>query len=108
MSENIKQVTDDSFESDVLKSAVPVLVDYWAEWCGPCKAIAPLLEEVAREYNGKITVAKVNVDENQQIPQKYGIRGIPTLMLFKGGNIEATKVGALSKSQLSAFLDSNI
>ena len=108
MSENIKQVTDDSFESDVLKSTVPVLVDYWAEWCGPCKAIAPLLEEVAREYSGKITVAKVNVDENQQIPQKYGIRGIPTLMLFKGGNIEATKVGALSKSQLSAFLDSNI
>ena len=108
MSENIKQVTDASFEADVLKSAVPVLVDYWAEWCGPCKAIAPLLEEVAREYSGKITVAKVNVDENQQIPQKYGIRGIPTLMLFKGGNIEATKVGALSKSQLSAFLDSNI
>ena len=108
MSENIKHVTDDSFESDVLKSAVPVLVDYWAEWCGPCKAIAPLLDEIAREYSGKITVAKVNVDENQQIPQKYGIRGIPTLMLFKGGNIEATKVGALSKSQLSAFLDSNI
>ena len=108
MSDNIKQVTDDSFEADVLKSTVPVLVDYWAEWCGPCKAIAPLLEEVAREYSGKITVAKVNVDENQQIPQKYGIRGIPTLMLFKGGNIEATKVGALSKSQLSAFLDSNI
>jgi thioredoxin 1 len=108
MSENIKQVTDASFEADVLKSTVPVLVDYWAEWCGPCKAIAPLLEEVAREYSGKITVAKVNVDENQQIPQKYGIRGIPTLMLFKGGNIEATKVGALSKSQLSAFLDSNI
>jgi len=108
MSENIKHVTDASFEADVLKSAVPVLVDYWAEWCGPCKAIAPLLEEVAREYSGKITVAKVNVDENQQIPQKYGIRGIPTLMLFKGGNIEATKVGALSKSQLSAFLDSNI
>ena len=108
MSEHIKHVTDDSFEADVLKSTVPVLVDYWAEWCGPCKAIAPLLDEVAREYSGKITVAKVNVDENQQIPQKYGIRGIPTLMLFKGGNIEATKVGALSKSQLSAFLDSNI
>ena len=108
MSEHIKHVTDDSFEADVLKSDVPVLVDYWAEWCGPCKAIAPLLDEVAREYSGKITVAKVNVDENQQIPQKYGIRGIPTLMLFKGGNIEATKVGALSKSQLTAFLDSNI
>ena len=108
MNEHIKHVTDDSFEADVLKSDVPVLVDYWAEWCGPCKAIAPLLDDIAREYSGKIKVAKVNVDENQQIPQKYGIRGIPTLMLFKGGNIEATKVGALSKSQLSAFLDSNI
>ena len=108
MSEHIQHVTDDSFESEVLKSDVPVLVDYWAEWCGPCKAIAPLLDEVAREYSGKIKVAKVNVDENQATPQKYGIRGIPTLMLFKGGNIEATKVGALSKSQLSAFLDSNI
>lgn len=108
MSENIQHVTDDSFESDVLKSEVPVLVDYWAEWCGPCKAIAPLLDDIAREYSGKIKVAKVNVDENQQTPQKYGIRGIPTLMLFKGGNIEATKVGALSKSQLAAFLDSNI
>jgi thioredoxin 1 len=108
MSEHILHVTDDSFESDVLKSDVPVLVDYWAEWCGPCKAIAPLLEDIAREYTGKIKVAKVNVDENQQTPQKYGIRGIPTLMLFKGGNIEATKVGALTKSQLSAFLDSNI
>ncbi|MSQ51801.1 MAG: thioredoxin TrxA [Betaproteobacteria bacterium] len=108
MSEHILHVTDDSFESEVLKSDVPVLVDYWAEWCGPCKAIAPLLEDIAREYTGKIKVAKVNVDENQQTPQKYGIRGIPTLMLFKGGNIEATKVGALSKSQLSAFLDSNI
>jgi thioredoxin 1 len=108
MSETIQHVTDDSFDAEVLKSDVPVLVDYWAEWCGPCKAIAPLLEDIAREYSGKIKVAKVNVDENQQTPQKYGIRGIPTLMLFKGGNIEATKVGALSKSQLSAFLDSNI
>jgi thioredoxin 1 len=108
MSEHIHHVTDDSFESEVLKSDVPVLVDYWAEWCGPCKAIAPLLDDIAREYTGKIKVAKVNVDENQQTPQKYGIRGIPTLMLFKGGNIEATKVGALSKSQLAAFLDSNI
>lgn len=108
MSENIQHVTDDSFESEVLKSDVPVLVDYWAEWCGPCKAIAPLLDDIAREYSGKIKVAKVNVDENQQTPQKYGIRGIPTLMLFKGGNIEATKVGALSKSQLAAFVDSNI
>lgn len=108
MSEHILHVTDDSFESEVLKSDVPVLVDYWAEWCGPCKAIAPLLEDIAREYTGKIKVAKVNVDENQQTPQKYGIRGIPTLMLFKNGAVEATKVGAMTKSQLTAFLDSNI
>ena len=108
MSANISHVTDASFDSDVLKSDAPVLVDYWAEWCGPCKAIAPTLEEVAKEYTGKLKVAKVNVDENQEIPRKYGIRGIPTLMLFKNGNIEATKVGALSKSQLTAFLDSNI
>ena len=108
MSEQILHVTDDTFDSEVLQSQSPVLVDYWAEWCGPCKAIAPTLEEVAREYSGKLKVAKVNVDENQQIPKKYGIRGIPTLMLFKNGNIEATKVGALSKSQLTAFLDSNI
>ena len=108
MREHIHHVTDDSFESEVLKSDIPVLVDYWAEWCGPCKAIAPMLDDIAREYTGKIKVAKVNVDENQQTPQKYGIRGIPTLMLFKGGNLEATKVGALSKSQLAAFLDSNI
>ena len=92
----------------MLQAQSPVLVDYWAEWCGPCKAIAPTLEEVAKEYSGKLKVAKVNVDENQEIPRKYGIRGIPTLMLFKNGNIEATKVGALSKSQLTAFLDSNI
>ena len=108
MSDNIQHVTDDTFESEVLQSQNPVLVDYWAEWCGPCKAIAPTLEEVAKEYSGKLKVAKVNVDENQEIPRKYGIRGIPTLMLFKNGNIEATKVGALSKSQLTAFLDSNI
>ena len=108
MSENIQQVTDDTFESEVLQAQSPVLVDYWAEWCGPCKAIAPTLEEVAKEYSGKLKVAKVNVDENQEVPRKYGIRGIPTLMLFKNGNIEATKVGALSKSQLTAFLDSNI
>ena len=108
MSDLIKHVTDDSFESEVLKSDVPVLVDYWAEWCGPCKAIAPILDQVAQEYGGKLKIAKVNVDENQQTPQKNGIRGIPTLMIFKGGNLEATKVGALSKSQLSAFLDSNI
>ena len=108
MSQEIHHVTDDTFEVEVLQSPGPVLVDYWAEWCGPCKAIAPTLEEVAKEYSGKLKVAKVNVDENQEIPRKYGIRGIPTLMLFKNGNIEATKVGALSKSQLTAFLDSNI
>jgi thioredoxin 1 len=108
MSDNIHHVTDATFETEVLQAQSPVLVDYWAEWCGPCKAIAPTLEEVAKEYSGKLKVAKVNVDENQEIPRKYGIRGIPTLMLFKNGNIEATKVGALSKSQLTAFLDSNI
>jgi thioredoxin len=108
MSEHIQHVTDATFETEVLQAQSPVLVDYWAEWCGPCKAIAPTLEEVAKEYLGKLKVAKVNVDENQEIPRKYGIRGIPTLMLFKNGNIEATKVGALSKSQLTAFLDSNI
>ena len=108
MSDNIRHVTDDTFEPEVLKSEVPVLVDYWAEWCGPCKAIAPVLDEVAREYTGRLKVAKLNVDENQEVPKKYGIRGIPTLMLFKNGNIEATKIGALSKSQLTAFLDSNI
>jgi thioredoxin 1 len=101
-------VTDDTFEAEVIKSSNPVLVDYWAEWCGPCKMIAPILEEIAGEYTGKVTIAKLNIDENPQTPPKYGIRGIPTLMLFKDGNVEATKVGALSKSQLTAFLDSNI
>jgi thioredoxin 1 len=108
MNEFIHHVSDATFEPEVLKSEVPVLVDYWAEWCGPCKAIAPVLDEVAKEYSGKLKVAKVNVDENQEIPKKYGIRGIPTLMLFKNGNVEAQKVGSLSKSQLTAFLDSNI
>ena len=108
MSEHIRYVTDTTFSADVLQSPLPVLVDYWAEWCGPCRMIAPLLEEVAQEYAGRLTVAKLNVDENQQTPQKYGIRGIPTLMLFKNGNIEATKVGAVSKSQLTAFIDSHI
>ena len=108
MSEHIHHVTDDTFEAEVLQAQDPVLVDFWAEWCGPCKAIAPTLEEVAKEYSGKLKIAKVNVDENQEIPRKYGIRGIPTLILFKNGNNEATKVGALSKSQLTAFLDSNI
>ena len=108
VSEKIVYLSDDSFESDVLQSEGPVLVDYWAEWCGPCKMIAPILEEIADEYDGRITVAKLNIDENAGTPPKYGIRGIPTLMLFKGGEVEATKVGALSKSQLTAFIDSNI
>ena len=105
---DIQHVSDDSFESDVLNSEVPVLVDYWAEWCGPCKVIAPVLEEIATEYDGKMKVCKLDIDANEGTPPKYGIRGIPTLMLFKNGNVEATKVGALSKSQLTAFLDSNI
>ncbi len=108
MSDKIVHITDDSFEDDVLKAEQPVLVDYWAEWCSPCKVIAPILGEIAKEYAGKLQVAKLNIDENPATPPKYGIRGIPTLMLFKDGNVEATKVGALSKSQLSAFLDSNL
>ena len=107
-SSDIQHVTDDSFEPDVLKSDVPVLVDYWAEWCGPCKSIAPILDQVATEYHGRVKVAKINVDENRMVPAKFGIRGIPTLMLFKNGNVEATRVGALTKGQLTAFLDSNI
>jgi thioredoxin 1 len=105
---SIKQVSNDSFEADVLKAESPVLVDYWAEWCGPCKMIAPILDEVSRDYADKLNIAKVNVDENQEIASKYGIRGIPTLMLFRNGAVVATKVGALSKSQLTAFLDSNL
>ena len=108
MSQHIHYVTDENFEMEVLQSATPVLVDYWAEWCGPCKMIAPLLDEIASEYGERLKVAKLNIDENQLTPPKYGIRGIPTLMLFKNGNIEATKVGALSKSQLTAFIDSHI
>jgi len=108
MSEHIHYVTDDSFDGEVLKSAQPVLVDYWAEWCGPCKMIAPILDEIAAEYSGRLKVAKLNIDDNQNVPAKYGIRGIPTLMLFKNGNVEATKVGALSKSALAAFIDSNL
>ncbi len=108
MSDKIVYLTDDSFEQEVLQSEQAVLVDYWADWCGPCKMIAPVLEEIADEYEGKIKVAKLNIDENSGTPPKYGIRGIPTLMLFKGGNVEATKVGALSKSQLTAFIDSNL
>ena len=108
MSENIVHITDDSFEEQVLQSQTPVLVDYWAEWCGPCKMIAPALDQIAQEYAGRLKIAKLNIDENQATPPKYGIRGIPTLMIFKNGNLEATKVGALSKSQLAAFIDSNI
>ncbi len=108
MSKNIVHVTDSSFEEEVLKSGLPVMVDYWAEWCGPCKAIAPVLEEIADEYKDKIVVAKMDVDDNQQTPQKYVVRGIPTLMIFKDGDVIGTKVGQLSKSQLSAFIDSTI
>jgi len=108
MSADIISVTDSSFEQDVLKSSSPVLVDYWAEWCGPCKMIAPVLEEIAREYGGRVKIAKLNIDENPATPPKYGIRGIPTLMLFKNGGVDATKVGAVSKSQLSAFLDGHL
>ncbi|HUI99741.1 MAG TPA: thioredoxin TrxA [Usitatibacter sp.] len=108
MSDKIIHITDDTFEQEVLQSQTPVLVDYWAEWCGPCKMIAPALDQIASEYAGRLKVAKLNIDENQSTPPKYGIRGIPTLMLFKNGNLEATKVGALSKSQLAAFIDSNI
>ncbi len=101
-------VTDESFENEVLKADKPVLIDYWAEWCGPCKMIAPVLEEIAEAYAGRVKVAKLNIDENPATPPKYGIRGIPTLMLFKNGSVEATKVGAVSRSQLSAFLDKNL
>jgi thioredoxin 1 len=108
VSEQIVHLSDDSFEADVLKSGQPVLVDYWAEWCGPCKMIAPVLDEIAGEYAGKLKVAKLNIDDNPNTPPRYGIRGIPTLMLFKDGEVEATKVGAVSKSQLMAFIDSNL
>lgn len=108
MSGNIVHASDDIFEQEVLKAAEPVLVDYWAEWCGPCKMIAPILDEVAEAYAGKLKVVKLNIDDNPETPPKYGIRGIPTLMLFKNGEVEATKVGAVSKSQLTAFLDSNL
>ncbi|MCM8594528.1 thioredoxin TrxA [Accumulibacter sp.] len=108
MSEHIHHVTDASFATDVLQAEEPVLVDYWAEWCNPCKMIAPLLDDIANDYAGRLKVVKLNIDENQQTPASYGIRGIPTLMLFKNGNVEATKVGALSRSQLVTFIDSNL
>jgi len=108
VSDQIVHTSDANFDSDVLKSSVPVLVDYWAEWCGPCKMIAPILDEIAKDYGGKLKIAKVNVDENQHVTQKYGIRSIPTLMMFKDGNVQAQKVGAMSKSQLAAFIETNI
>ena len=108
MSDKIVHVTDDNFENEVLQSSAPVLVDYWAEWCGPCKMIAPVLDEIAGEYQGRVKIAKLNIDDNPNTPPRYGIRGIPTLMLFKDGEVEATKVGAVSKSQLTAFIDSNL
>ena len=107
-SELIKHLSDASFEADVLKASTPVLVDYWAEWCGPCKMIAPILDEVAGTYQGKLQIAKMNVDENREITAKFGIRGIPTLMLFKDGQLAATKVGAMSKAQLTAFIDQQL
>jgi|TARA_B100000795_G_scaffold171999_1_gene129707 thioredoxin 1 len=108
MSNPISHLTDETFEEEVLQSNLPVLVDYWAEWCGPCKMIAPILDSLTAEYAGKLKISKLNIDDNQKTPQKYGVRGIPTLMIFKNGNVEATKVGALSKSQLTAFIDSNL
>lgn len=108
MSDKIIYLSDDSFESDVLKSDLPVLVDFWAEWCGPCKMIAPILDDVSEEYAGRVTIAKLNVDQNNVSPAKYGVRGIPTLLLFKNGELAATKVGALSKTQLKEFIDAQI
>ncbi len=104
----IKTVTDASFEADVLQSSVPVLVDYWAEWCGPCRSIAPVLDELATQYEGKVLIAKMNVDENRDVPAKFGIRGIPTLMMFKDGQLAQTQVGAVGKAQLVAFIDKNL
>ena len=108
MSEHIVHISDESFEEEVLQSKRPVLIDYWAEWCGPCKTIAPVLDEIATEYSDRLKVVKLNIDDNPQTPPKYGIRGIPTLMVFKNGQVEATKVGAVSKAQLTAFLDNSL
>ncbi|PPD03474.1 MAG: thiol reductase thioredoxin [Methylobacter sp.] len=108
MSDSVLHVSDSEFNDTVLKAAGPVLVDYWAEWCGPCKMIAPILDEIAKEFAGKLSVVKINIDDNPKTPQHYGVRGIPTLMLFKSGEVEATKVGALSKSQLADFLKNNL
>ncbi|MEO1889085.1 MAG: thioredoxin TrxA [Cycloclasticus sp.] len=108
MSENIVHTSDDTFEQDVLASDQPVLVDFWAEWCGPCKMVAPILDEIADEYLGKIKIVKLDIDSNPAMPRRFGVRGIPTLMVYKAGEVEATKVGAVTKSQLAAFIDSNI
>ncbi len=107
-SKNIVAITDDTFEKEVMNADLPVLLDFWAEWCGPCKMIAPVLDDISKTYEGRLKVAKINIDENTATPQKFGVRGIPTLMLFKNGELESTKVGAMSKSQLTAFLDSHL
>ncbi len=108
MNNSISHLTDETFEEEVIQSNIPVLVDYWAEWCGPCKMIAPILDSLTDEYAGKLKIAKLNIDDNQKTPQKFAVRGIPTLMIFKNGNVEATKVGALSRSELTAFIESNL